>query len=86
MGLQAAGCGPNETTFDVEIDKKLHTTGQPANGKALVYVFADEAADNAKLVVGPVITRIGSMANGWAHSNLNPTCTSRLMAETTGCA
>jgi hypothetical protein len=52
-GLQAAGCGPNETTFDVEIDKKLHTTGQPADGKALVYVFADEAADNAKLVVGP---------------------------------
>lgn len=58
-GLQAAGCGPNETTFEVEIDKKVHTTGQPADGKALVYVFADEAGDNAKLVVGPVITRIG---------------------------
>lgn len=58
-GLQAAGCGPNETTFDVKIDKKLHTTGQPADGKAVVYVFADEVADNEKLVVGPVITRIG---------------------------
>jgi hypothetical protein len=58
-GLQAAGCGPNETTFNVEIDKKVHTTGQPADGKALVYVFADEVGDNAKLVVGPAITRIG---------------------------
>jgi hypothetical protein len=61
--LLAAGCGPDEAKFDVKIDKKLHPTAQPAEGKALMYVFADQEADNAKLVVGPVITRIGADGN-----------------------
>jgi hypothetical protein len=61
--LLAAGCGPDETKFDVKIDKKAHPTGQPEAARALVYVFADQASDNAKLVVGPVITRIGADGN-----------------------
>ena len=61
--LQAAGCGPDATQFDVKIDKKSHLTAKPADGKALVYVFADQEADNMKLVVGPVITRIGADGN-----------------------
>jgi hypothetical protein len=38
--LEAAGCGPKNTQFDVKTDKNSHPKGQPEAGKALVYVFS----------------------------------------------
>src|ERR1700722_140196 len=35
----AAGCGPNQTQFDVKRDDTLHLLAQPEPGKAIVYVF-----------------------------------------------
>jgi hypothetical protein len=54
----AAGCGPSEINFEVKTDKKQHPTGQPEQGRALVYVFANTDADNGVLSP-PRITRFG---------------------------
>jgi hypothetical protein len=40
--LAGAGCGPNETEFNVKTDRKAHPMGQPAPGKALVYIIEDQ--------------------------------------------
>jgi len=36
---RAAGCGPNEIQFVAKTDKKKHSKGEVASGKALVYIF-----------------------------------------------
>jgi hypothetical protein len=37
----AAACGPQDTGFDVKLDKSQHTLAQPEPGKALVYFIQD---------------------------------------------
>ena len=64
----AAGCGPNETNFEVKTDKHQHPTAQPEAGKALVYVFGNEDIDNVTLHVGSAITRWG-MDGSWQGAN-----------------
>ena len=64
----AAGCGPNEVKFDVKTDKKQYPIGQPESGKALVYVFADESADNGGIHIGGLTTRIG-LDGAWVGAN-----------------
>jgi hypothetical protein len=64
----AAGCGPNEIKFNVKTDKKRHPTGQPAEGKALVYVFGDENEDNGGFHIGGLTTRIG-LDGTWVGAN-----------------
>jgi hypothetical protein len=55
----AAGCGPNDISFDVKTDKKQHPTAQPPAGKALVFVFANTIPDNAHIAIGGWISRFG---------------------------
>jgi hypothetical protein len=64
----AAGCGPNEIKFDVKTDKKQHPTGQPEEGKALVYVFGNEDEDNGGIHIGGLTTRIG-LDGTWVGAN-----------------
>ncbi len=64
----AAGCGPNEIKFDVKTDKMRHPTGQPEQGKALVYVFGDENEDNGGFRIGGLTTRIGADGT-WVGAN-----------------
>ncbi len=64
----AAGCGPNEVKFDVKTDKKQHPISQPESGKALVYVFADENADNGGIRIGGLTTRVG-LDGAWVGAN-----------------
>jgi len=56
----SAGCGPDQTKFDVKREAHSHPTGLPEPGKALVYVFADSQLDNvAAIHIGGLITRVG---------------------------
>ena len=55
----AAGCGADEVRFDVKTDKKQHPTGTAEAGRALVYVFADTASDNAHAAIGGWVTAGG---------------------------
>jgi hypothetical protein len=64
----AAGCGANEIQYTVKTDKKQHPITHPEPGKALVYVFSDEEADNATLHIGGVVTRWG-MDGTWLGAN-----------------
>jgi hypothetical protein len=61
----AAGCGPDEAHFEVKTDKKQHPTETAKGGKAIVYVFADTAADNAHAAIGGWVTRFG-VDGSWA--------------------
>jgi hypothetical protein len=54
----AAGCGPNQVSFDVKTDKKQHPAPQAEPGKALVFVFQDVKQDNT-LNIGTATTRVG---------------------------
>ena len=40
-----AGCGPENVSFDVKLDKSQHTLAQPEPGKALVYFIQEKGAD-----------------------------------------
>ncbi len=62
----AAGCGPQETQFDVKTDKKQHPMAQPEPGKALVYVLEDEIQNVP--TIGAVTTRVG-MDGKWVGAN-----------------
>jgi hypothetical protein len=63
----AAGCGPAATGFSVKVDKNQHVITQPAPGKALVYVIAQESPDDS-YNIGDITTRVG--LNGtWVGAN-----------------
>jgi uncharacterized protein DUF2846 len=66
----AAGCGADEVRFDVKTDKKQHPTGTADAGHALVYVFADTAADNAHASIGGWVTRFGVDGSWVGATNL----------------
>jgi hypothetical protein len=66
----AAGCGADEVHFDVKTDKKQHPTGTAEGGKALVYGFADTAADNAHAAIGGWVTRFGVDGSWVGATNL----------------
>lgn len=61
-----AGCGSNETRFEVKRDKKPRPLEQPESGKALVYVF--EEKDSGFCVGGCVTTRVG-IDGAWVGAN-----------------
>lgn len=54
----AAGCGPDQVSFDVKTDKKQHPAPQAEPGKALVYVSQDVEQSNS-VNIGTVTTRVG---------------------------
>jgi hypothetical protein len=66
----AAGCGADEVRFDVKTDKKQHPTGTAEAGRALVYVFADTASDNAHAAIGGWVTRFGVDGSWVGATNL----------------
>ncbi|HET6841349.1 MAG TPA: DUF2846 domain-containing protein [Candidatus Angelobacter sp.] len=66
MAFAAAGCGPNEVQFDVKTDKKQHPLPQPEPGKAMVYVYEDDAA--AVCIGGCITTRVG-VDGAWVGAN-----------------
>jgi hypothetical protein len=59
-----AGCGSDDIHFDVKMDKNQHALAQPANGKALVYVFEDDLTSG-----GLPTTRVG-FDGKWAGANM----------------
>lgn len=63
----AGGCGPDQTEFDVKVDKTQHEPGQPAPGKALLVVLEEEKFD-AGFKIGAVTTRIG-LDGAWMGAN-----------------
>lgn len=62
---EAVGCGANDVKFNVKRDARLHPTGTPEPGKALVYVFGDSELDHVALHIGGLITRVG-VDGAWA--------------------
>ena len=54
-----AGCGPDQTKFEVKREAHSHPTGAPEPGKALVYVFGDSELDNTAISIGALNTRVG---------------------------
>lgn len=54
----AAGCGADNTQFDVKTDKSQHPQAQASEGKAVVYVFEELRTPN-ELSIGSIIIRIG---------------------------
>jgi len=59
-----AGCGSDDIHFDVKMDKNQHALAQPASGKALVYVFADDLTGG-----GIPTTRVG-FDGKWAGAKI----------------
>lgn len=57
--LASAGCGPGKVQFEVTKDKTQHPTGQLEPGKALVYVFGDEARDPDVSYIGGTTVQLG---------------------------
>ena len=55
----SAGCGPDQTKFEVKRDSHSHPTGTSEAGKALVYIFGDSELDNTPIRVGGLDTRVG---------------------------
>jgi hypothetical protein len=66
----AAGCGPLNSEFSVNVDKNDHNLQQPDAGKALVYVIVQERPSYA-LKIGDITTRIGLDGN-WVAANHGP--------------
>lgn len=66
--LAAAGCGANETQFEVKTDKSQHQPAQPADGKALVYVIGASSRDYVSFHFGTPLTRFGVDGN-WMGAN-----------------
>ena len=54
-----AGCGPDQTKFEVQRQTHTHPSGTPESDKALVYVFGDSELDNTAIHIGGLITRVG---------------------------
>jgi hypothetical protein len=79
----APACGPADVNFDVQDDASQPSTGQPAAGKALVYVIQDDGAGNC-LSRAPLwncfTTRVGldgvwqgaTHQNSWIGFNVEP--------------
>lgn len=63
----AAGCGAAATEFSVKVDKNQHFVTQPEPGKALVYVIAQEDA-NDSYNKGEITTRVG-LDGTWVGAN-----------------
>jgi len=55
----SAGCGPDQTKFEVKRDSHSHPTGASEAGKVLVYVFGDSELDNTAIRIGALNTRVG---------------------------
>jgi hypothetical protein len=55
----SAGCGANNTQFDVKTDKSQHPQGQVPEGKALVYIFEQIRTDPHYHMFGAATIRIG---------------------------
>jgi hypothetical protein len=55
----SAGCGPDQTNFQVKREAHWHPTSAPEPGKALVYVFGDSELDNTAVHIGALNTRVG---------------------------
>jgi hypothetical protein len=55
----SAGCGPDQTKFEVKREAHSHPTGAAQTGKALVYVFGDSELDNTAIRIGALNTRVG---------------------------
>ena len=55
----SAGCGPDQTKFEVKREAHSHPTSAPETGKALVYVFGDSELDNTAIRIGALNTRVG---------------------------
>jgi len=62
-----AGCGADNTQFDVKTDKSQHPQGQIPDGKALVYVFEYEKYD-VGFKIGAVTIRVG-VDGQWIGAN-----------------
>jgi uncharacterized protein DUF2846 len=60
-----AGCGPENVSLVVKLDKSQHTLAQPESGKALVYFIQEKGAD----ALG-VTTEIG-LDGTWVGANKN---------------
>jgi len=54
-----AGCGRDQTKFEVKRQTHSHPIGVPEPGKALVYVVGDSELDNVAIHIGGLITRVG---------------------------
>jgi len=63
-----AGCGADNTQFDVKTDKSQHPQGQVPDGKALVYVFEEEKTDAEAFKIGAVTIRFG-LDGQWVGAN-----------------
>ena len=63
----AAGCGPAATEFSVKVDKNQHVVKQPDPGKAMVYVIAQESAEDS-YNIGDITTRVG-LDGTWVGAN-----------------
>lgn len=63
----AAGCGADNTQYDVKTDKTQHPQGQIPAGKALVYVFEQERTDPG-FKIGAVTIRVG-VDGQWIGAN-----------------
>lgn len=64
----AAGCGADNTQYDVKTDKSQHPVGQVADGKALVYVFEYEKTEPELFKIGAVTIRVG-LDGQWIGAN-----------------
>lgn len=64
----AAGCGADNTQFDVKTDKSQHPQGQVPDGRALVYVFEQEKTDAVAFKIGAVTIRVG-LDGQWIGAN-----------------
>jgi Protein of unknown function (DUF2846) len=63
-----AGCGGDDTQFDVKTNKSQHPQGQIPEGKALVYVFEAEKTDAEAFKIGAVTIRVG-LDGQWVGAN-----------------
>jgi hypothetical protein len=64
-GGVASACGPEDTSFDVKLDKSQHTQAQFEPGKARVYFIQEKGAD----ALG-VTTKFG-LDGGWVGADKN---------------
>lgn len=66
LNAAQAACGPKNVNFNVKDDTSQHTVGQPAAGKALVYVIQDIGA--VSCIGGCVTTKI-ALDSAWVGAN-----------------
>jgi hypothetical protein len=48
----AAGCGPNETQFDVKTDKTQHPQAPPDGARAVIYIFSERISFDRTYRIG----------------------------------